>query len=291
MTIIKTESNCEEIKDSNKSLRENLFNEQVIRNGTTNSNGSDSRPAQIDKEMDKNSKEERRQKNSSKKKKLATFLLNTKDITMGGADKDEIVIKQEPDAKDRTTTSQELSETTEKKRKRKLLENESASSTKSSKKLNVMVVEGSSPHKEKLSSLKENRVPVKKNNDLDVIENPGEYPQINKLLYESSKKEPVDKEGFMSVLPGVEQEDEINFGIQVCNWSLDEWIECGQHLHEEYGVLVTELIKQRIELSVKFEVVTSVINQRAEALNCQGKILDDKLIKIKELGKEILNII
>lgn len=116
-------------------------------------------------------------------------------------------------------------------------------------------------------------------------DNPGEYFKIVKLLYQPQK----DEGG--SIFQELEQLSEREFCTQASSWSLQEWIQNGQQLLNTHTKLVGELVRQRIELSVKFQVITNAINDRADALNAQGILVDQKLQRIKTLGEEILHII
>lgn len=121
------------------------------------------------------------------------------------------------------------------------------------------------------------------------LETLGAYTPINKLLYESNNdfREGSDQALFQDL----EHESERKFCREASKWPLAEWIDQGQVLLKAHTNLVGQLVQQRIELSHKFQAITTVINERADALNKQGEILDEKMTKIENLGKEILNII
>lgn len=116
-------------------------------------------------------------------------------------------------------------------------------------------------------------------------DNPGKYIKIDKLLYEPQEGE----NG--SIFQELEQASEREFCTKAASWSLPEWIANGQHLLNDQTKLVGQLIKHRIELSLKFQVITQAVNDRAEALNAQDLLVDQKLQRIKTLGEEILHII
>lgn len=117
------------------------------------------------------------------------------------------------------------------------------------------------------------------------LDNPGEYVRLDKLLYEAQEGE----DG--SIFQELEQQSEREFCTQASSWSLQDWVQNGQQLLNTHTKLVGKLIKHRIELSVKFQVITDAINDRADALNAQGILVDEKLQRIKTLGEEILHII
>ncbi|QLQ78330.1 hypothetical protein HG537_0A05770 [Torulaspora globosa] len=129
--------------------------------------------------------------------------------------------------------------------------------------------------------------------DIEVVgkplKTPGPYRPITEMLYESSSKSLNESEA--PLFQDLEQESERKFCREAAQWSLDEWISQGQMLLNAHTSLVGQLVRERIELSGKFRAITSVINDRAEALNRQGQLLDEKLKKIENLGKEILDII
>lgn len=116
-------------------------------------------------------------------------------------------------------------------------------------------------------------------------DSPGKYVVIDKLLYQPQE----DEDG--SIFQELEQKSEREFCTQAASWSLQAWVQNGQQLLNTHTKLVGKLIKHRIELSVKFQVITKAINDRADALNAQGVLVDQKLQRIKTLGEEILHII
>lgn len=121
------------------------------------------------------------------------------------------------------------------------------------------------------------------------LKTPGPYRPITEMLYECSSKSLNESEA--PLFQDLDQESERKFCREAAQWSLDEWISQGQMLLNAHTSLVGQLVRERIELSAKFRAITSVINDRAEALNRQGQLLDEKLKKIENLGKEILDII
>lgn len=121
------------------------------------------------------------------------------------------------------------------------------------------------------------------------LKNPGSYVPITEMLYDSTSKTLDNSEA--PLFQDLEQEFEQKYCQEASQWSLTEWINEGQVLLNAHTKLVAQLVRERIELSGKFRAITSVINDRAEALNKQGQLLDEKQKKIETLGKEILNII
>ncbi|QLG72819.1 hypothetical protein HG535_0D05280 [Zygotorulaspora mrakii] len=122
------------------------------------------------------------------------------------------------------------------------------------------------------------------------LDAPGEYFPITRFLYELHTSDE-DSQKKNDLFADIEQDKERKFCQKTSQYSLSKWIEEGQNLMNRQTNLIGELVRERIELSHKFRVITTIINQRAEALNGRGDILDEKLNKIKSLGKEILNII
>lgn len=120
--------------------------------------------------------------------------------------------------------------------------------------------------------------------------NPGPYDVVANALHEADiRKETASyyQEVFKDVKDEVEQKACINFA----KMDLQQWISLGQSLQEEHISIMGRFIESRIRLSEKFRVITKLINDRAIALNAQGEILDQKLRKIQDLGREILEII
>lgn len=123
------------------------------------------------------------------------------------------------------------------------------------------------------------------------ISRPAEYIMIRNPLYQCNPEAPEDSHVLEELFPKLESAWERELCTQIAGWDLENWIQYGDKLSQEYNALLGELVRQRIELSYKFEVITDKINERAEALTLQGKLVDDKMQKIKSLGKEILDII
>lgn len=124
-----------------------------------------------------------------------------------------------------------------------------------------------------------------------IVESPGEFTVPNDLLYNLQDESKLENQQLDEVYNSLEQIEEQDFYHDVASWTLAEWIGCGQTLLEEYMGFVGDLVQKRMELSIRFQTITNVINERATALNKQDEILDEKLNKIKNLGKEILDII
>lgn len=130
-----------------------------------------------------------------------------------------------------------------------------------------------------------NSAEIKKERIKAQPENPGKYIPIDEVLYESRGKESG------SLFQDLEQQSERDFCGLAASWTLKEWIEQGQQLLDAHTRLIGRLVQHRIELSLKLQVITSAVNDRAAALNEQGLLVDQKLEKIKTLGEEILHII
>ncbi|AQZ12540.1 ECM11 (YDR446W) [Zygosaccharomyces parabailii] len=130
-----------------------------------------------------------------------------------------------------------------------------------------------------------NSAEIKKERIKAQPETPGKYIPIDEVLYESRGKESG------SLFQDLEQQSERDFCSSAASWTLNEWIEQGQQLLDAHTRLIGRLVQHRIELSLKLQVITSAVNDRAAALNEQGLLVDQKLEKIKTLGEEILHII
>ncbi|CCD26352.1 Ecm11p NDAI_0H01780 [Naumovozyma dairenensis CBS 421] len=226
---------------------------------------------------------------------LSTFFINT------NKNKENAQIKQESSGT-KPLSSEDVSICSKNLKKKKRAPNNDASSFMSKPKLKIPRKDNGSNESSKEAIAEKGKTDEasvgksytrreKRIGNEEPAENPGNYEEIKCLMYDSFKENLLEREELKNLLPGLERAEEIDLGLKIANWSLDEWIECGEKLQNDYRQLVYKLVKERMELSYKFQVITSVINDRASALNQQGKVLDEKLIKIKELGKEILNII
>lgn len=122
-----------------------------------------------------------------------------------------------------------------------------------------------------------------------LLENPGTYIPMKKLLYDSNND--YSESSGERLFQDLEQESERKYCCEASKWPLAEWIDQGQTLLQEHTKLVGQLVQQRVELSQKFQAITTIINERAEALKNQGEIVEEKMTKIENLGKEILDII
>ncbi|SCU94400.1 LADA_0G08306g1_1 [Lachancea dasiensis] len=120
--------------------------------------------------------------------------------------------------------------------------------------------------------------------------NPGPYAPVKAGLYEQSSKGE-DKKYYEDVFHEVQDQEEKHSCIAFAEMNLNTWIKAGEELQLEHKRILARLIKARMGLSEKFRVITDLINKRASALNAQGQILDLKLRRIQDLGKEILDII
>ncbi|SCV05655.1 LANO_0H12266g1_1 [Lachancea nothofagi CBS 11611] len=120
--------------------------------------------------------------------------------------------------------------------------------------------------------------------------NPGSFQPVTSTLHEANAKTET-REYYDEVFREVEDPEEKNACVKFAKMDLKTWIMTGQILQQEHQLILARLIEARMRLSEKFKVITDLINDRALALNAQGRILDQKLRKIQDLGKEILDII
>lgn len=120
--------------------------------------------------------------------------------------------------------------------------------------------------------------------------NPGKYLRINNLLYQTTE-ETESASYYDDIFEEVQDGKEKKMCIEFASMNLAEWLQTGEMLMREHKNIMERLILARIKLSHRFKAITDLINERATALNAQGEILDDKMKKIQDLGKEILEII
>ncbi|CCE62896.1 hypothetical protein TPHA_0D02590 [Tetrapisispora phaffii CBS 4417] len=120
---------------------------------------------------------------------------------------------------------------------------------------------------------------------------PGPYKPSTSFLYEIANSEQLEYTELKDIFQNINETEDKDYVFDVSNMTLDTWVEEGQKNISEYRELISQLVKKRIEFSIRFQLITDIINQRANALNEKGLLLDDKLKKIKEIGDEILNII
>lgn len=123
------------------------------------------------------------------------------------------------------------------------------------------------------------------------IVDPGVYHRHTKLLYESKHDIVVGNDDMEEIFPGLEKEDERVYCRNATEWSLQQWITEGEALLNEQQEIFAKIIQKRVELSCNFAAVVSLLDDRAEALCKRGELIDTKLNKVKELGKEILSLL
>ncbi|KAL6950039.1 hypothetical protein ACO0QE_000709 [Hanseniaspora vineae] len=130
---------------------------------------------------------------------------------------------------------------------------------------------------------------------------PGEYHAINELLFDrpvlsdsgtidgqsgGSKETPSYIDLFQDVGDKQAQGIFAKYGAL----SLEQWVQTGLNMNTKHQALIEKIIIARIKLSHKFKVITDLLNERAQELNQNGELINEKLVKIKDLGNEILNI-
>ncbi|CUS23464.1 LAQU0S10e00958g1_1 [Lachancea quebecensis] len=119
---------------------------------------------------------------------------------------------------------------------------------------------------------------------------PGLYKPVVSALHEVN---PVveTREYYCEVFREVQNDTERSACVDFAKMDLNSWISAGHVLQQEHAAILGRLVEARMRLNGKFKVITDLINDRAAALNAQGNILDQKLRRIQDLGKEILDII
>lgn len=93
------------------------------------------------------------------------------------------------------------------------------------------------------------------------------------------------------VFEGLEDQLDLSFCKDQVNKSLNDWITYGEELNQKHLDLTKKLIQLRIELSYKFKIIIEIINSNSDYLLETEKNLDNKLIKIKDIGNDILNLL
>lgn len=136
-----------------------------------------------------------------------------------------------------------------------------------------------------------NPVRVSAQAEEETLESLGPYERHTKLLYETQEDIVLGNDEMEEVFPGLEKEEEKTYCRSATAWSLQEWVKEGEELLNEQHEIFAKIVKKRIELSCNFAALVSVLDERAEALCKRGELFDTKLEKVKELGKEILNLI
>ncbi|KAM3160551.1 ECM11 domain-containing protein [Lachancea thermotolerans] len=119
---------------------------------------------------------------------------------------------------------------------------------------------------------------------------PGPYKPVVSALHEVNPNVET-REYYCEVFQEVQNNTERSACVDFAKMDLKSWISAGQVLQQEHAAILGRLVEARMRLNSKFKVITDLINDRAAALNAQGGILDQKLRRIQDLGKEILDII
>lgn len=138
-----------------------------------------------------------------------------------------------------------------------------------------------------LAPVTKNKVTKNHANTLKIIK-PREYLPITFLLFERNKSLSINADAPFKDLT---DKNEVELCQKFAQFDLDEWLDYGDSLVLEHQKLIHELAKLRVELSYKFQIITDVINDRADTLIQQSDHIDDKLKQIKDIAKNILNVL
>ena len=123
-------------------------------------------------------------------------------------------------------------------------------------------------------------------NVIEIPKNPGKYEKLNLRLNETDGTE--SAKYYDEVFSEAEWKQEC---IDLATYDISQWILKGQDILKEQHALMCRMVQARIKLSHRFQVISDIINERAELLIQQGEILDAKLTKVQDLGKEILDLL
>lgn len=125
-----------------------------------------------------------------------------------------------------------------------------------------------------------------------VPKNPGNFNPIKELLYDRPKIGVEEEEKlFKDLFEDAEPNEELEYCKEVVQYPLEKWLKRGQDFTREHEILIKDLMKTRLELSYKFEIITRAMNDRCEALVKQEDHLDGKLKQIKDIANNMLNIL
>ncbi|AMD21624.1 HFL232Cp [Eremothecium sinecaudum] len=116
---------------------------------------------------------------------------------------------------------------------------------------------------------------------------PGPYQNIESLLYEQNNTL-FEAENYQEIFTQAEDTEQY---CRVASLDFQEWSAMGQEILEEQRELMEKMVANRAKLSHKFQVITRIINDRAQVLMDQGNRFQKKLERIQSLGKEILDMI
>lgn len=206
---------------------------------------------------------------------------------------DKFIISEHDDNNNTTNTN-----SIDKKRKRSKLE---STNIKGKVSLTKFETQNLNNHKNDISSPTTNftsqnkRPKIPSNVPLPI--NPEPFIPVKTLLYDredftDNNDNNHDKELlFNELFDNMEPNDDLNYCKQIVTKSLNEWIKEGEVLTNENKCLIKQLIKARLELSYKFQIITNIMNQRVESLLIYENHLDGKLKQIKTIAKNMLDIL
>ncbi|KAL6946446.1 hypothetical protein ACO0RG_000598 [Hanseniaspora osmophila] len=159
---------------------------------------------------------------------------------------------------------------------------------------NISIISGETSFEQKNPIRQEEPIPAD-------CRDPGKYHAINELLYdrptvtENEAFEDQSTRGkkslsyidlFQDVGDTQAQEVFASYGAL----SLEQWVQTGLDMNAKHQALLEKIIVSRLKLSYKFKVITDLLNEKAQELNQNADLINEKLNKIKDLGNEILNI-
>lgn len=127
----------------------------------------------------------------------------------------------------------------------------------------------------------------------DVIPiNPGNFTPIKQLLFDRKETGYEEREKlYAELFEDADSNDELEYCKEVVQYPLNKWLQAGQEFTLEHQQLMKEVIQARLELSYKFEVIAKTMNDRCQALIHQEDHLDNKLKQIKDIAKNMLDIL
>ena len=126
--------------------------------------------------------------------------------------------------------------------------------------------------------------------------NPPALERLHSLLFEVSGLPDPNAIADMSTLidsvfDEVKEDEGMEFCLKQTGLSIGEWVQEGERLTKRHTELVTQLVELRVGLSYKFKVIVDMINEHAEHLVAQETQLDEKLLKIRSIGKDMINLL
>lgn len=128
----------------------------------------------------------------------------------------------------------------------------------------------------------------------NVPTDPGKKKIIDELLFE--RKNILDTEEdkeklFVELFEDVDPNEELDYCKDIIQYPLEKWLEWGHNFTLEHENLIKELMRTRLDLSYKFQIITKTMNDRCDALMAQENRLDGKLKQIKNIAKNMLDIL